>query len=389
VDRGTNQSGRYLSEETIFFSSGTTVVNNVNIIIPVYNEAENIRRAIEGIEAVVTMPHTIAVVYDTEEDTTIPVVQDMQKTLHGIELVKNKYGRGPLNAIKTGLEAASGTYALVTMADLSDPPEVMNTLYEKAEAEHADIVCASRYMKGGKQTGGPLVKGCLSRIAGLTMHYFAKLPTHDATNSFKLYRVSFLKTQTIESSGGFELGIELVAKAFAQGYKIAETPTTWTDRDAGKSNFHLFRWLKNYIHWYIYIFTARQKGFLRYAPRFVFYAASGGLCALLNWTVFYALYYAAHISYLKAAAGAFVLSTTANYVLCTIIFKSKGRRKSAEYILVLLASAVALLIDLGVMYALIEYLHFSPMIAKILGTGTAFFFNYTTRQFFIFSSEHK
>jgi glycosyltransferase involved in cell wall biosynthesis len=223
----------------------------------VYNEAKNIRRAIERIEAVVTMPHTIAVVYDTEEDTTIPVVRDIQKVLHGIDLVKNKYGRGPLNAIKTGLEAASGTYALVTMADLSDPPEVMNTLYEKAEAEHADIVCASRYMKGGKQTGGPLVKGFLSRIAGLTLHYFAKLPIHDATNSFKLYRVSFLKTQTIESSGGFELGIELVAKAFAQGYKIAETPTTWTDRDAGKSNFRLSKWLKNYIHWYIYIFTRR------------------------------------------------------------------------------------------------------------------------------------
>ncbi|MDR1287660.1 MAG: glycosyltransferase family 2 protein, partial [Treponema sp.] len=112
-------------------------MNNVNIIIPVYNEAENIRRVIERIEAVVTMPHTIAVVYDTEEDTTIPVVRDMQKTLHGIEPVKNKYGRGPLNAIKTGLEAASGTYALVTMADLSDPPEVMNALYERAEAEHA------------------------------------------------------------------------------------------------------------------------------------------------------------------------------------------------------------------------------------------------------------
>jgi glycosyltransferase involved in cell wall biosynthesis len=373
----------------IVSGSGKAAMNKVNIIIPVYNEAENIRRAVERIEAAVTMPHAIAVVYDTEEDTTLPVVRDMQKTVQGIELLKNKYGRGPLNAIKTGLEAASGAYALVTMADLSDPPEVMNALYEKAEAEHADIVCASRYMKDGKQTGGPLIKGWLSRIAGITLHYFAKLPTHDATNSFKLYRVSFLKTQTIESSGGFELGIELVAKAFAGGYKIAETPTTWTDRVEGKSNFRLFRWLKNYIHWYIYIFAARQKGLLRYTPRFVFYAASGGVCALINWTFFYALHYTAHIPYLKAAAGAFVLSATANYALCTLIFKSKGQRKLTEYILVLAASAAALLIDLGVMYALIERFRFSPMIAKIPGTGTAFLFNYTAWQFFIFSPEHK
>jgi glycosyltransferase involved in cell wall biosynthesis len=364
-------------------------VNSVNIIIPVYNEAENIRRAVLGIEAAATMPHNIMIVYDGEEDDTVPVVKEMQKTAPGIELVKNKYGKGPLNAIKTGLEAANGTYALVTMADLSDPPEVMNALYEKAEAENADIVCASRYMKGGKQSGGPFFKSLLSRIAGLSLRYAAKLPTHDATNSFKLYRVSFLKTQTIESSGGFELGLELVAKAFAGGYKIAETPTTWTEREAGKSNFRLLKWLKNYIHWYIYIFTARKKGIMRYAPRFVFYAAAGGVCALINWSFFYILHYLAHINYLPAAAVSFCFSTTANYALSSLIFKSKGRRKLAEYVLVLLASAAALSIDLGVMYALIERLDFSPMAAKILGTGSAFLFNYSARQFFIFSPEEK
>jgi putative flippase GtrA len=360
-------------------------MNDVSIIIPVYNEAENIRFCIERIEAVVTMPHTVDVIYDSDEDTTIPIARELCKSNKGIRLLKNKYGRGVLNAIKTGLEEASGVYALVTMADLSDPPEVMNAMYEKAEAGQADIVCASRYMKGGKQIGGPLIKGCSSRIAGLTLRYFAKLPTHDATNSFKLYRVSFLKTQTIESSGGFELGIELVAKAFAQGYTISETPTIWTDRTAGKSKFLLFKWLKNYIYWYIYIFAARQKGLMRYAPRFVFYVMSGGLCAIINWGIFYILHYAAHIPYLRAAFGAFIVSTTANYALCTLIFKSKGRRRLAEYILVFCASIVALFIDMSAMYVLIEHANFSPMIAKILGTGSAFFFNYFSRQFFIFS----
>jgi glycosyltransferase involved in cell wall biosynthesis len=362
-------------------------MNDVSIIIPVYNEAENIRICLESIESVVTMPYTISIVYDTEEDTTVPVVRELIKSNERIRLLKNKYGRGALNAIKTGLEEASGVYALVTMADLSDPPEVMEKMYEKAEAEHADIVCASRYMKGGKQIGGPVIKGCLSRIAGLTLRYFVKFPTHDATNSFKLYRVSFLKTQTIESTGGFELGIELAAKAFVQGYKIVETPSAWTDRKYGKSNFKMFAWLKNYLHWYFYAFSAPQNGFMRHFPRFVGYTAAGGMCALVNWSIFYALCYLMHIRYLLAAVFAFIISVTINYFLCKLIFKSRGRKKKIEYVMVLLASAAALAIDLSVMYVFVEFIRIAPIIAKILGTGSGYFVNYFSRQFFIFSSE--
>jgi glycosyltransferase involved in cell wall biosynthesis len=364
-------------------------MNDVSIIIPVYNEAENIHACLERIESAVTMPHTITIVYDTEEDTTVPVVRELIKNNDSIYLLKNKYGYGALNAIKTGLEEASGAYALVTMADLSDPPEVMEKMYEKAEAEHADIVCASRYMKGGKHIGGPVIKGCLSRIAGLTLRYFAKFPTHDATNSFKLYRVSFLKTQIIESTGGFEIGIELAAKAFVQGYKIIETPSTWTDRKYGKSNFKMAAWLKNYLHWYIHAFTAPQNGLMRYFPRFAGYTAAGGICAIINWSVFYALCYLINIRYLPAAAFSFVISATVNYFLCKLIFISKGRKKNVEYIMVLLASAAALVIDLSVMYVFIEFVRIAPMIAKIFGTGCGYFINYISRQFFIFSSENQ
>jgi hypothetical protein len=127
-----------------------------------------------------------------------------------------------------------------------------------AKEQNADIVCASRYMKGGKQIGGPFLKSLMSHIAGLTLHYFAKVPTHDATNSFKLYRASFLKEQKIESTGGFELGIELVVKAHLQGKKICETPTIWTDRVAGKSNFKLKAWLPKYLKWYFMAFKIRK-----------------------------------------------------------------------------------------------------------------------------------
>ena len=86
------------------------------------------------------------------------------------------------------------------------------------------------------------------------INYLAKFPTHDATNSFKLYRTSFLRQQKIESTGGFELGMELVVKAYLQGFKVLETPTVWTDRQAGKSNFKIIEWLPSYLKWYFMAF---------------------------------------------------------------------------------------------------------------------------------------
>lgn len=231
----------------------------ISIVIPVYNEGENISIAIDKIEKEVTYPHLINIVYDFDDDTTIPVVNKIQPNYQTkINLVRNKYGRGVLNAIKTGLETAESKFVIVTMADLSDPPSVINEMYKKAEEENADIVCGSRYMKGGKQIGGPFVKSLMSKCAGLSLYYLAQIPTHDATNSFKLYRKTFLNNMQIESTGGFELGIELVVKAFINGYKICEVPTLWTDRVAGKSNFKLLEWLPSYLKWYFFAFKNRN-----------------------------------------------------------------------------------------------------------------------------------
>ncbi|MBQ9430231.1 MAG: glycosyltransferase [Kiritimatiellae bacterium] len=228
------------------------------IIIPVYNEGENIRATLSELDDKVRVEAETWLVYDRDEDTTVAAAEPLSgKTRIPFKLVKNKYGRGALNAIKTGLENAPGELVVVTMADLCDPPEVINALVAAAEEFSADIVCASRYMKGGRQCGGPRFKGFLSRTAGWLLYWFARLPTHDPTNSFKLYRKSFLDSVTVESTGGFELGIELVVKARAMGRKVVEIPTSWHDRVAGKSNFKLWRWLPNYLRWFFYAFTHR------------------------------------------------------------------------------------------------------------------------------------
>jgi glycosyltransferase involved in cell wall biosynthesis len=220
----------------------------LSIVLPVYNEAENIGPVLHRLERSVRTRHEILVVYDFEGDTTVLAVRRL--AFPAIRLHQNTRGRGVLNAMRSGIGAARGELILISMADGSDEPEVIDRMVAIARGG-ADIVAASRYMPGGRQIGGPRLKVTLSRFAGLSLHHIAGLPIHDATSNFRLYRRSFLESVRIESSAGFELALELTVKAYLAGRIIAEVPTVWRDRSAGATRFRLWRWLPHYMRWYM------------------------------------------------------------------------------------------------------------------------------------------
>ena len=151
-----------------------------------------------------------------------------------------------------------GPLVLISMADGSDEPHIVDRMVGLAR-DGADVVAASRYMRGGHQVGGPLLKRLMSRTAGLSLHWVAGVPTHDPTNNFKLYRRSFLDATPIESEAGFELALELTVKATLAGRRVAEVPTTWRDRTAGQSNFQLRKWLPHYLRWYLVALRGRLR----------------------------------------------------------------------------------------------------------------------------------
>ncbi len=115
----------------------------------------------------------------------------------------------------------------------------------------ADVVAGSRYMRGGRQVGGPPLKRFLSRLAGVSLHYLAGLPVHDATNNFRAYSRRVVEQIPIEGEVSFALALELTLKAHWRGWKLAEVPTTWRDRTAGQSRFRLWAWLPHYLRWYL------------------------------------------------------------------------------------------------------------------------------------------
>jgi dolichol-phosphate mannosyltransferase len=237
-------------------SARTTPAPEVSIVLPVYNEGEAVEPVLRRLAEHVRTPHELVVVYDFDEDTTVAVVRRLGSEIPQLRGLRNDLGRGVLNAMKAGIAGTSGPYVLISMADGSDEPEVVDRMVELAKGG-ADVVAASRYMAGGRQIGGPVLKRLMSRLAGLTLHWLARVPTHDATSNFKLYSRRFLDSVTIESTAGFELALELTVKATRAGGRVAEVPTTWRDRTAGQSNFKLRKWLPHYLHWYRVAFLGR------------------------------------------------------------------------------------------------------------------------------------
>jgi dolichol-phosphate mannosyltransferase len=221
----------------------------LSVVLPVYNEGEAVAPVVRALIAGIHVPCEVLIVYDFDGDTTVPVARALAAELPQVKPMRNDLGRGVLNAMKAGIAAAAAPYVLVSMADGSDEPQVVDAMVGLA-ADGADVVAASRYMRGGHQIGGPLLKRLMSRTAGLSLHWFAGVPIHDPTNNFKLYSRRFLDSITIESTAGFELALELSVKATLARRRLAEVPTTWRDRTAGKSNFKLRKWLPNYLHWY-------------------------------------------------------------------------------------------------------------------------------------------
>ena len=233
-------------------------MSRLSIIIPVYNEGANFRDLWKEMVTSLAADFTAYVVYDFDEDDTVPVVRAIVNEGESrLRAVKNQHGRGVVPAIRSGFDAVPDGPVLVVMADLSDDlaqVDRMLALYDQGY----QVVVGSRYMRGGRLIGGPFFKQLLSRWAGTSLYWFRGLPTHDATNAFKIYDRAMVRSFTIESRGGFELNLELTVKAFLAGYRITEVPSTWRDRTSGESRFRLWKWLPHYLHWYFYAFRPRS-----------------------------------------------------------------------------------------------------------------------------------
>ncbi|HPL82909.1 MAG TPA: glycosyltransferase [Candidatus Omnitrophota bacterium] len=230
----------------------------LSIIIPAYNEEENIASVLEKVEALVDLEHELIVVNDYSTDRTVGIVSDLALKFRNIRLLDNKNNKGFANALKFGFAQARNELIVPVMGDLCDDLNTLKAMAKKID-ENYDVVCGSRYIKGGARIGGSKVKGFLSSFAGWSLYYLLGIPTHDVANAFKMYRKKVIDSMNIEAKG-FEISMEMPLKAYYSGFRITEVPTIWREREKGKSSFRMFKLTPSYLKFYLWGIKKRIAG---------------------------------------------------------------------------------------------------------------------------------
>ena len=225
----------------------------LSILLPVRNEGINLRVMVKLLTAVVEVPYELLIVYDFPEDGSIPVVQEMQNNHPNLRLVHNQNGRGVVNAIRAGVEAAVGDYVLLFAADEVGPLLAIEDMLALMD-EGCDLVSCSRYAHGGRRLGGSMIGGALSRLANRLFHRLAGCVMSDATTGIKLFRRSLFDSLHLEARPvGWAVTFEMAMKAQLAGWQLGEVPIISIDRlYGGKSTFRLGPWTGEYLRWFIW-----------------------------------------------------------------------------------------------------------------------------------------
>jgi glycosyltransferase involved in cell wall biosynthesis len=225
----------------------------LSILIPVLNEGSNLKVILRILKAMVDVPHEVLIVYDMPNDDSIPVVKNMQKNYGGLRLVHNTLGRGVMNAIKSGVNAALGDYVLIIAADDIGPTLSINDMVVLMDND-VDLVNATRYAYGGKNIGGVFISILLSTVANKLFHTLSGSKLTDPTFGVKMFRRLKFRQINLESKPvGWVVSFEFAIKAQNAGWKLGEVPLISLNRlyGKGKSSFRL-NWIKEYFKWFLW-----------------------------------------------------------------------------------------------------------------------------------------
>jgi len=222
-----------------------------SIIIPARNESTQLAILLHRISQQNFYDFECNIIVDSETDKSSKEVNFIRSIDDRFNLIINGGSPNPAKAINLGISRSISTKIIVCMGDGSDNPDDIPALLQLLD-QGVSVACASRYMSGGNQLGGKWLKMKLSKFAGSSFQYFTKVGTCDITNSFKGYSKDFIDSVGINAKYGFELGIEMVAKAHRNNELVAEIPTIWVEKEKKKSHFKIARWAPVYIKWYLY-----------------------------------------------------------------------------------------------------------------------------------------
>ena len=210
------------------------------VIIPTYNEKENIERMVRKVMSL-TEPFHVLIVDDGSPDGTAQIVKSLksefQQELHLLEREgKQGLGTAYIAGFKWGL-AAGYKYFFEMDADFSHNPDDLVRLLNACRTGGADVAVGSRYVRGGEVKNWPFDRKFLSGGASLYVRMITGMPVKDPTAGFICYKKEVLETLDLDGIEfiGYAFQIEMKFKAHNAGFRLAEVPITFIDREEGVS----------------------------------------------------------------------------------------------------------------------------------------------------------
>jgi dolichol-phosphate mannosyltransferase len=235
----------------------------LSIIIPSYNEAENITETIKGLYTVLLkemVDHEILVIDDNSNDNTTSVLDTLCGSIPSLQYYTNSGPNGFGYAVRYGLERFSGDCVAIMMADLSDDPNDLVKFYRELQKGY-DCVFGTRWTKGGKTYGYPFLKKLINRLANNIVRISLGIRYNDCTNAFKLYKRETIMGLMPLLSPHFNLTLELPLKAIVRGYTYSVLPNNWRNRKHGISKLKIKEMGSRYF--FILLYCLIEKFFSR------------------------------------------------------------------------------------------------------------------------------
>ena len=376
--------------------------NQISIIIPTYNESENIIKILRSIGEIIPKNITTQaiVVDDNSPDGTGKLVEDYLKnfkkmTDYTIEIIHRKAKDGLSSAIMKGIQQAKGDMIVVMDSDFSHPPQIIPKLIESIKKYQCDIAVASRYIKGGKIQGWSLKRKLMSKFATLIAKKGLGIDTKDPMSGFFAFKRNIIKELNIDAIG-YKILLEILVKT--KGVSIKEIPYTFQDRELGNSKLDM----KTIIDYYKSVWKLYRYGkplekqekrssvkFLSKAARFYTVGASG---FVVNYLV--SLLFAGGISdmwYLHATVIGIIASITTNFILNkTWTFEDRDfriKKTVSQYGKFAMFSSIGALVQLGMVYFLVDSAELAYPLALILAVMTAAFGNFVFNKKYTFKEK--
>ena len=374
----------------------------ISIIIPTYNESENIIKILHSIGEILpkNIPTQAIVVDDNSPDGTGKLVDDYLKNVkkiadYTIEIIHRKAKDGLGSAILKGIQQAKGDTIVVMDSDFSHPPQIIPKLIESIKKYQYDIAVASRYINGGKIQGWSFKRKFMSKFATLIAKKGLGIDTKDPMSGFFAFKRNIIKGLNIDAIG-YKILLEILVKT--RDANIKEIPYTFQDRELGDSKLTT-KTIIDYCRsvWKLYRhgkpMEKQEKRlsvkFLYKAGRFYTVGASG---FVVNYLI--SLLFAGGVSdlwYLHANVIGIIASITTNFILNKVwTFGDRNfgaKRTISQYGKFAMFSSLGALVQLGMVYFLVDSNEVSYPIALILAVMTAAFGNFVLNKKWTFKEK--